>query len=129
MQADDKEVQDVNWASGINIAFQSISALTSPEFIAVAAESQPAAPAQPPRKRLKLGSLDGVAISAADTKNHWDEFKEEYPEYAKAVLSADSDEWITLILDLFTALIATLFIRIYSCRFPVTSLSLTTYLQ
>jgi hypothetical protein len=86
--------------SGINIAFQSISTLTSPEFVAAAAESQTATPAQPPRKRLKLGSLkgwgvqrDGVAMSAADyAKNHWDEFKEEYPEYAKAVLSADSDE-------------------------------------
>ncbi|KAJ7095034.1 hypothetical protein C8R44DRAFT_749315 [Mycena epipterygia] len=79
---------------------QSISALTSPEFVAAAAESQTATPAQPPRKRLKLASLkawgvqrDGVAMSAADyAKNHWDEFKEEYPEYAKAVLSADSDE-------------------------------------
>ncbi|KAJ7746127.1 hypothetical protein DFH07DRAFT_963006 [Mycena maculata] len=36
---------------------------------------------------------NGVVMSAANyAKNHWDEFKEEYPVYAKAVLSADSDE-------------------------------------
>ncbi|KAJ7814498.1 hypothetical protein B0H14DRAFT_2604102 [Mycena olivaceomarginata] len=81
---------------------KSISVLTSPEFVAAAAESQTATPAQPPWKRLKLGSLKGwgvqrdgvgVAMSAANyTKNHWDEFKEEYLEYANAVLSADLDE-------------------------------------
>jgi hypothetical protein len=36
---------------------------------------------------------DGIAISAAEyAKNYWDEFKEEYPEYAKAVLPAESHE-------------------------------------
>jgi hypothetical protein len=36
---------------------------------------------------------DGIAISAADyTKNYWDEFKEEYLEYTKAVLPANSHE-------------------------------------
>ena len=36
---------------------------------------------------------------------------------------------ILIFIDLLTACIATLFIHIYSCRFPVTSLSLTTYPQ
>ncbi|KAJ7865921.1 hypothetical protein B0H14DRAFT_3442728 [Mycena olivaceomarginata] len=56
--------------------------------------------AHPPRKRLKLGPLkgwgvqrDGVSLSAADyAQKYWDEFKEEYPEYVKAVLLIDSDE-------------------------------------
>ncbi|KAJ7306174.1 hypothetical protein DFH08DRAFT_1054689, partial [Mycena albidolilacea] len=63
-------------------------------------ESQTEKPAHPPRKRLKLGPLkgwgiqrDGVEMSAVDyAQNYWEEFKEEYPEYVKAVLLADSDE-------------------------------------
>ncbi|KAJ7757828.1 hypothetical protein B0H14DRAFT_3511824 [Mycena olivaceomarginata] len=63
-------------------------------------ESQTEKPAHPPRKRLKLGPLkgwgiqrDGVEMSAVDyAQNYWDEFKEEYPEYVKAVLLADSEE-------------------------------------
>ncbi|KAJ6449078.1 hypothetical protein C8R45DRAFT_1224512 [Mycena sanguinolenta] len=90
--------------SGINIAYQFVSALTSPDFLtagpSTVSESQTTTSAQPPQKRLKLGPLkgwgvqrDGVAMSATDyAKNHWDEFQEEYPEYAKVVLSADSNE-------------------------------------
>jgi hypothetical protein len=91
--------------SGINIAFESGSILTSPASVATAgpstvSESQTEKPAHPPRKRLKLGPLkgwgiqrDGVEMSAIDyAQNYWDEFKEEYPEYVKAVLLADSEE-------------------------------------
>ncbi|KAJ7894133.1 hypothetical protein B0H13DRAFT_2276504 [Mycena leptocephala] len=39
------------------------------------------------------GPTQWDTISAANyAKNYWDEFKEEYPEYAKAVLPADSHE-------------------------------------
>ncbi|KAJ6456727.1 hypothetical protein C8R45DRAFT_1212405 [Mycena sanguinolenta] len=75
------------------------------EFVAAArpstvSESRTSTSAQPPRKQLKLGPLkrwgvqyDGSAISAADyVKNYWDEFKEEHPEYAKAVLPTNSHE-------------------------------------
>jgi hypothetical protein len=88
---------------------------TRSEFVAAAgpstvSEPRTATPAQPPRKRLKLGPLKGwgvqrdeIAISAADyAKNYWGEFKEEYPEYAKAVLPADSHT--AEFLDLWTFL-------------------------
>ena len=88
--------------SGINIVFH---LFTCSEFVAAAgpsavSESRTATPAQPPRKQLKLSPLkglgvqrDGIAISAADyAKNYCDEFKEEYLEYAKAVLPADLHE-------------------------------------
>ncbi|KAJ7930170.1 hypothetical protein B0H13DRAFT_1859002 [Mycena leptocephala] len=91
--------------SGMDVAFESGSMLTSSASVAASgpstvSESQTEKPAHPPRKRLKLGPLkgwgiqrDGVAMSAVDyAQNHWDEFKEEYPEYVKAVLLADSDE-------------------------------------
>ncbi|KAF8124674.1 hypothetical protein K438DRAFT_1791536 [Mycena galopus ATCC 62051] len=63
-------------------------------------ESQTEKAAHLPRKRLERGPLkgvgvqrDGVSLSAADyAQKHWDEFKEEYLEYVKAVLLADSHE-------------------------------------
>ncbi|KAF8164563.1 hypothetical protein K438DRAFT_1775331 [Mycena galopus ATCC 62051] len=75
--------------SGINLAFRSFSALTSPEIVAAAGPStvigsQTPISVQPSRKRLNLGPLkgwgvqhDGVSLSAVDyAQNHWDEFKE-----------------------------------------------------
>jgi hypothetical protein len=79
--------------------------LTSPASVAAAgpstvSESQTEKPADTPRKRLKLDPLkgcgiqcDGVAMSAVNyAQNYWDEFEEEYLEYIKAVLLADSDK-------------------------------------
>ncbi|KAF8202784.1 hypothetical protein K438DRAFT_1758095 [Mycena galopus ATCC 62051] len=82
-----------------------LSTLKSPASVAAAghstvSESQTEKPAHPPRKRLKLGPLkgwgvqrDGVSMRATDyAQKYWDEFKEKYPGYVKAVLLADSDE-------------------------------------
>ncbi|KAJ7889307.1 hypothetical protein B0H14DRAFT_2561806 [Mycena olivaceomarginata] len=89
-------------------------------------ESQTPISAQPPQKQLNLGPLkgwgvqhDGVSLSTVYyAQNHRDKFNEEYPEYAKAVLPADSDEYITVeILGTF---------QTYR-TFPVTRLSVTTH--
>jgi hypothetical protein len=57
--------------SGIKIAFQSGSVLTSPASVAAAgpltvSESQAEKPAHPPRKRLKLGLLKGGASNVME---------------------------------------------------------------
>ncbi|KAJ7347563.1 hypothetical protein DFH08DRAFT_809296 [Mycena albidolilacea] len=83
---------------------KSVSPLTSPEIIAAAGpttiiESQTPISAQPPQKRAPLKGWgvqhDGVSLSTVDyTQNYQDKFNEEYPEYAKAVLPTDLDEYI-----------------------------------
>ncbi|KAJ7810991.1 hypothetical protein B0H14DRAFT_2606871 [Mycena olivaceomarginata] len=93
--------------SGVNFAFQSVSLLTSSEIVATAGpstviESQTPISAQPSQKRRNLGPLkawgvqhDRASLITVDyAQNYEDKFNEEYPEHAKAVLPADSDEYI-----------------------------------
>jgi hypothetical protein len=91
----------------VNFAFRSVSLLTSPEIVAIAGpstviESQTPISAQPSQKQRNLGPLkawgaqhDGASLITVDyAQNYGAKFNEEYPQYAKAVLPADSDEYI-----------------------------------
>ncbi|KAJ7359905.1 hypothetical protein DFH08DRAFT_801668 [Mycena albidolilacea] len=119
---------------------KSVSPLTSPEIIAAARpttiiESHTPISAQPPQKRLNLGPLkgwgvqhDGVSLSTVEyAQNYQDKFNEEYPEYAKAVLPTDLMNILRLIFLGLFRLPARSYVLIHSRRFPVTRLSVTTY--